>query len=115
MGSIAQFEGDVVHPRRLALQKIDGVVVGTASHEHKEVFDPIRHAKTQYVTVERRHVLRTVDDEGEMSAFRTRHYTLQAGVWFRRDRHSVPVQIRCSCSLKSFPISGPRPTGPIPS
>ena len=45
MAPVFLLKGDVVHLLIVRLQKIDGVVVGTAAQEHEEVFDPVRHTE----------------------------------------------------------------------
>src|ERR1700685_1044049 len=52
LSPILQFKGDMVHLRALAAHEIDGVMVGTAAHEHKPVLNPIRHAETQNAAIE---------------------------------------------------------------
>src|SRR5580700_9805708 len=66
LSPILQFKGDVVHLRALAAHEIDGVMVGTAAHEHKPVLNPIRHAETQNATIEFGVVPGLRNDESKM-------------------------------------------------
>src|SRR5580704_18129531 len=63
---ILQLEGDMVHVRALAAHEIDGVMVGTATHEYEPVLNPIRHPETQNAAIEFGIVPGLRDDESKM-------------------------------------------------
>ncbi len=64
---VAKFERQMVHTDRIALQKIDGVMVGIAAHKDKEILDPIGDTESEDVAIKARHFLRVVDHEGQVS------------------------------------------------
>src|SRR5437763_1496032 len=59
----------MVHLLIFRLQKINGMMVGTAAHKHEEIFNPIGYAETQYVLVKFGSSLYIVYHHGEMTQF----------------------------------------------
>src|SRR5580700_10200263 len=59
---VLQLERDVVHPRALAANEVDGVVVRTAAHEDEPVLDPVRDAEAENAAVEVGKLLRLRND-----------------------------------------------------
>src|SRR5215207_7882379 len=63
---VLQLEGDMMHDRALASHEVHGVVVRTAAHKGKPVFDPVRDTKSQNLAVEVGEFFRIIDAERQM-------------------------------------------------
>ena len=64
---VAQLECDVIQPDPLAVDQVDGVVIGPAAQEREEVGHPVGHTEAQHVAIELRHLLHVDDVEGDVA------------------------------------------------
>jgi hypothetical protein len=64
---VAPFEGDVMHLVGLAVQHVQGVMIGTAAQEGEEVAHPVRNTETEYLDQEIDAALDVANFERNMS------------------------------------------------
>ena len=81
---VAELEGDVVDLGALAVDEVDGVMVGPAAQEGEEVAHPVGDAEAEHVAVEGGDLLHVDDVEGDVSELQ-RHDALLVE-WLRRER-----------------------------